>query len=121
MTALFDAFRDDLDDDFVLDPTQLIGVVVDHAQVDEQFERLNDRRAAAAAAATARHDAATARQVAQSFSAYGRALRKVADARGSVIDRAVDLFLAGVCDAQVEQFTAEQARYSTIADRFGSL
>lgn len=96
-------------------------VQTDPAVIEAQYEALNERRAAAERAATARHDAAIARQIAQSFSAYARALRKVAESRGSVVDRAVDLFLAATCDDQVDEYTALQARRMADADRAGSL
>lgn len=93
----------------------------DQATIEQHYQQLNERRAAATRATIARHDAAAARSVAQAFSEYGRAFRKVAETKGSPIDHAVAIDLADYCDRRVDEYTALQAHCSTVADRVGSL
>jgi hypothetical protein len=103
--------------------TQATPVVppVDPAQVERDYERLTERRRAAQLAAVARQNAATARQVAQSFGEYGRAFRKVAATKGSPVDHAVCLFLAATCEEQADEYTRLQDESMKTADRQGSI
>jgi hypothetical protein len=93
----------------------------DTATIEANYQQLNDRRAATTRATIARRDAATARQVAQAFSEYGRAFRKVADTKGSPVDHAVCIDLADYCERRVAEYAALQAHCSTVADRAGSI
>jgi hypothetical protein len=93
----------------------------DPDEVEADYAKLNERRAAAERATIARRNAATARAVAQSFSEYGRAFRKVAATKGSDVDHAVAVFLAATCEQQADEYTALQAASNAVADREGSL
>ena len=93
----------------------------DDATVEANYEALNARTSAARRAATARRNAATAREVAQSFSEYARGFRKVATTKGGVVDHAVAVFLAEVCEQGVDEYTKRQADETEVADREGSL
>lgn len=93
----------------------------DQATIEAHYQQLTDKRAAASRAAIARRDAVTARRVAQAFSEYGRAFRKVADTKGAPEDHAVCVDLADYCDRRVEEYAALQAHCMTVADSFGSL
>lgn len=109
------------DDTFPDDTFPATTLVTDPAVVDAQYAQLQERRATAQRANDARRNAATARQVAQSFSEYGRAFRKVAETKGSPVDHAVAVDLADYCERQVVHYTDEQARATLVADRAGSL
>jgi len=104
-------------------PTQATPVVpaVDPDTVDRNYQQLTERRVAAQRAAVARQNAATARAVAQSFSEYGRAFRKVAATKGSPVDHAVCEFLAATCEQQSDIYARLQADSAAVADREGSL
>lgn len=120
MNTLTDVFSAQHED---LPPTVAVPVVarVDAAQVDRDYEQLTERRAQAQRARVARQNAATARAVAQSFSEYGRAFRKVAGTKGSPVDHAVCEFLAATCEEQAAHYAQVQADSAAIADRAGSL
>ena len=104
-------------------PTQATPVVhaVDPAQVDRDYQQLTARRVAAQRAAVARQNAVTARQVAQSFSEYGRAFRTVAATAGFPVDYAVRVDLAVYCEEQAAYYAQIQAECVADADREGSL
>jgi hypothetical protein len=120
MDTLRDVFTPDHDDQ---PPTQATPVVpaVDPVEVDRNYQQLTERRQAAQRARAARQNAVTARAVAQSFSEYGRAFRKVAATKGSPVDHAVCEFLAATCEEQSDIYTRVQADCVAVADREGSL
>lgn len=119
MTVFDDVFTDDVGRR--QESTQLLPTVVDAGEVEARYQALNDRRAAADRAAIARRNAATARAVAQGFSEYARAFRKVAATKGSDVDHAVAVFLALTCEQQVDEYAALQASCLETADREGSV
>lgn len=112
------------------EPTQLVeqtagrGSLIfddpDEAEIDARFALLQERNDQAHRAATNRQNAATARAVAQSFSEYGRAFRKVATSKGSPVDYAVVIDLAVYCETKADEYVELQARCAAAADRAGS-
>jgi len=124
MAGLQDVFSAPADDD----QTELVAVTPrvawapdDEQVIEQRFMELNERREAANRAVTNRQNAATARAVAQSFSEWARAFRKVAPTKGSDVDRAVALWLAATCEEQADEYAELQQRCTTAADRAGSL
>ena len=122
MDALDDPFGAPTDDSQPADVVTLpMFAPEDPALIEARYDLLRERNEAAHRAAVDRQNAVTARAVAQSFSEYGRAFRKVAATKGSPVDHAVCLFLAATCEEQADEYAQLQADCIARADRAGSL
>lgn len=96
-------------------------VVLDPGEVDANYQRLLAETDKAHRATKARRRAALARDAAHGFSEYARALRRVAETKGSEVDHLVALDLAGYCETQAVAYVRIQAEAMIEADREGSV